>query len=253
MHKINDFLNLLKTKEIKIKRLANRHYNYNSLKNDNKIKKLAKKFIEQFEGVSLFKNNRLKIYLEKNHESSGMIIDYLKDLFNFESLLDDLKCKKYPKYLKKVNDEITSWLNDIYNRYSSIKEDEILFTENGKLSSNNIIEVIQYNINKYFNNQISIDKNIIDFKDLEYDETIKEDKEFYDELSSILDGIMEKFQEIFNMDINIKDKIIIPLINNCKCHCLYLLLLNLVKNLCFINKNDISAGFMKILINNEII
>jgi hypothetical protein len=62
LHKINDFLNLLKTKEIKIKRLANKHYNYNSLKNDNKIKKLAKKFIEQFEGVSLFKNNRLKIY-----------------------------------------------------------------------------------------------------------------------------------------------------------------------------------------------
>ena len=137
-----------------------------------------------------------------------MIIDYLKDLFNFESLLDDLKCKNYPKYLKKVNDEITSWLNDIYNRYSSIKENEILFTENGKLSSNNIIEVIQYNINKYFNNQISIDKNIIDFKDLEYDESIKEDKEFYDELSSILDGIMEKFQEIFNKDINIKEKLL---------------------------------------------
>jgi len=235
LHKINDFLNLIKTKEIKIKRLTNKHYNYNSLENDNKIRKLTKKFIEQFEGVSLFKNNRLKIYLEKNH------------------LLDDLKCKNYPKYLKKVNDEITSWLEDIYNRYSSINEDEILFTENGKLSFNNIIEVIQYNINKYFNNKISIDKNIIDFKDLEYDETIKEDKEFYDELSSILDGIMEKFQEIFNKDINIKDKFIIPLINNCKCHCLYLLLLNLVKNLCFINKNDISAGFMKILINNKII
>ena len=70
-----------------------------------------------------------------------MICDYLKDLFNFESLLDDLKCKNYPNYLKKVNDEITSCLNDIYNRYSSIKEDEILFTENGNLSSNNIIEV----------------------------------------------------------------------------------------------------------------
>jgi len=87
LHKINNFLNLLKTKEIKIKRLTNKYYNYNSLENDNKIRKLTKKFIEQFEGVSLFKNNRLKIYLEKNHESSGMICDYLKDLFNFESLL----------------------------------------------------------------------------------------------------------------------------------------------------------------------
>ena len=66
MRKINDFLNLLKTEEIKIKRLANKHYNYDSLEKDNKIKKLEKKFIEQFEGVSLFKNNRLKIYLEKN-------------------------------------------------------------------------------------------------------------------------------------------------------------------------------------------
>ena len=66
LRKINDFLNLLKTEEIKIKRLANKHYNYDSLEKDNKIKKLEKKFIEQFEGVSLFKNNRLKIYLEKN-------------------------------------------------------------------------------------------------------------------------------------------------------------------------------------------
>jgi hypothetical protein len=61
LHKINDFLNLLKTEEIKIKRLVNKHYVFNSLDNDNKIKKLAKKFIEQFEGVSLFKNNKLKI------------------------------------------------------------------------------------------------------------------------------------------------------------------------------------------------
>ena len=139
-----------------------------------------------------------------------MISNYLKYLFTFESSLDDLKCKNYKEYLKKINEQITSWLEDIYNRYSSIKESEIFFTENGKLSSNNIIEVIQYNINKYFNNQILIDKNIIDFKDLEYDETISEDKEFYNELSSILDGIMEKYQEIFNKDINIKDKIIFP-------------------------------------------
>ena len=67
--------------------------------------------------------------------------------------------------MKKINEQITSWLEDIYNRYSSIKESEIFFTENGNLSSNNIIEVIQYNINKYFNNQILIDKNLIDFKD----------------------------------------------------------------------------------------
>ena len=251
--KINDFLNLLKTEEIKIKRLANKHYNYDSLEKDNKIKKLEKKFIEQFEGVSLFKNNGLKIYLEKNNESSGIISNYLKDLFTFESSLDDLKCKNYKEYMKNINGQITSWLEDIYNRYSSIKESEILFTENGKLSSNNIIEVIQYNINKYFNNQILIDKNLIDFKDLEYDETISEDKEFYNELSSILDGIMEKYQEIFNKDINIKDKIIFPLINNCKCHCLYSLLLNLVKKLCFINKNDIASGLMKILIKNQYI
>ena len=87
LRKINDFLNLLKTEENKIKRLANKHYNYDSLEKDNKIKKLEKKFIEQFEGVSLFKNNRLKIYLEKNNESSGIISNYLKDLFTFESSL----------------------------------------------------------------------------------------------------------------------------------------------------------------------
>ena len=253
LRKINDFLNLLKTEEIKIKRLANKHYNYDSLEKDNKIKKLEKKFIEQFEGVSLFKNNRLKIYLEKNNESSGIICNYLKDLFTFESSLDDLKCKNYKEYLKKINEQITSWLEDIYNRYSSIKESEIFFTENGNLSSNNIIEVIQYNINKYFNNQILIDKNIIDFKDLEYDETISEDKEFYNELSSILDGIMEKYQEIFNKNINIKDKIIFPLINNCKRHCLYSSLLNSVKNLCLVNKSDIPSGLMKIFIKNQII
>ena len=248
LHKINDFLNLLKTKEIIIKRLANRHYNYNSLKNDNKIKILSKNIIEQFEDASLFKNYKLQFYLQKNHESTKAICSYLEKYFDFKStLIDANNFKDYKGYLISFDDKIASWLANIINSYNSIKNDEILFTENGKLSTNNIIEVIQFNINKYFNGQISIDKKKIDLTGLEYDETNQEDKEFYNELSDIFNKIMKTINEIFKKDFNIKSSIFAPLINNCKCHCLYLLVLDSIIGPCRLNKNKILLGYTEIV------
>ena len=247
LRKINDFLNLLKTEEIKIKRLANKHYNYNSLENDNKLIKLAKNIIEQLKDANLFKNNKLQITLKKNHESSKAICDYLKDLFTFESTLIDTNIKDYKDYLLSIDSKISSWLEKIINSYSSIKNKDVLFNENGKLSTNNIIEVIQFNINKYFNGQISIDKNKIDLTDLEYDETNQEDKEFYNELSDIFNKIMKTINEIFKKDFNIKSSIFAPLINNCKCHCLYLLVLDSIIGLYFLNKNKILLGYTEIV------
>ena len=247
LRKINDFLNLLKTEEIKIKRLANKHYNYNSLENDNKLIKLAKNIIEQLKDANLFKNNKLQITLKKNHESSKAICDYLKDLFTFESTLIDTNIKDYKDYLRNIETKINLWLEKIINSYSSIKNKDVLFNENGKLSTNNIIEVIQFNINKYFNGQISIDKNKIDLTDLEYDETNQEDKEFYNELSDIFNKIMKTINEIFKKDFNIKSSIFAPLINNCKCHCLYLLVLDSIIGPCRLNKNKILLGYTEIV------
>ena len=247
LRKINDFLNLLKTEEIKIKRLAKKHYNYNSLENDNKLIKLAKNIIEQLKDANLFKNNKLQITLKKNHESSKAICDYLKDLFTFESTLIDTNIKDYKDYLRNIETKINLWLVKIIKSYSSIKNNDVLFNENGKLSTNNIIEVIQFNINKYFNGQISIDKKKIDLTGLEYDETNQEDKEFYNELSNILYKIMKQFKEIFRKDINIKSSIFAPLINNCKCHCLYLLVLDSIIGLYFLNKNKILLGYTEIV------
>jgi len=247
LRKINDFLNLLKTEEIKIKRLANKHYNYNSLENDNKLIKLAKNIIEQLKDANLFKNNKLQITLKKNHESSKAICDYLKDLFTFESTLIDTNIKDYKDYLLSIDSKISSWLENIIKSYSSIKNNAVLFNENGKLSTNNIIEVIQFNINKYFNGQISIDKNKIDLTGLEYDETNQEDKEFYNELSDIFNKIMKTINEIFKKDFNIKISIFAPLINNCKCHCLYLLVLDSIIGPCRLNKNKILTGYTEIV------
>ena len=247
LRKINDLLNLLKTEEIKIKRLAKKHYNYNSLENDNKLIKLAKNIIEQLKDANLFKNNKLQITLKKNHESSKAICDYLKDLFTFESTLIDTNIKDYKDYLSNIETKINLWLVKIIKSYSSIKNNDVLFNENGKLSTNNIIEVIQFNINKYFNGQISIDKKKIDLTGLEYDETNQEDKEFYNELSDIFNKIMKTINEIFKKDFNIKSSIFAPLINNCKCHCLYLLVLDSIIGPCRLNKNKILTGYTEIV------
>ena len=85
----NDFLNLLKTEEIKIKRLANKHYNYNSLENDNKLIKLAKNIIEQLKDANLFKNNKLQIFkidkVQKEKIKENPINNYLYLNFNFNN------------------------------------------------------------------------------------------------------------------------------------------------------------------------
>ena len=243
--KINEFINLLTTEEIKIKRLFNNYYN--DLEKNNKLIEVFKDIKKQLEKVNFFKNNKLKIYLDQNHKSSLSIFKYLKDVFTCEFILLDLNCKDYKAYLSKINKEISEWLGDIYTHYSSFNFNKILFTENGKLGSNNILEVIQYNINKHFNNKIIIDKKTINLTDLEYDETIKEDKSFYNDINNILNGIMEKLKEIFKRGIEIKGETIKSLINNCKCYYLYSNLFDSIKfNLCRRNRNDIDSAILKI-------
>ena len=59
---------------------------------------------------------------------------------------------------------------------------------------------------------------------------------------------MKQIKEIFKKDINIKSNIFAPLINNCKCHCLYLLIIDLLKGLTIVNKIKILTGYMNIAI-----
>ena len=246
-NKINEFINLLTTEEVQIKRLVNKYINV--LDENEKINNIVKEIKVQFGDVKFFKKNILKIYLDKSNKYTSTIENYLKSIFTLESIYLNSKYEKYKNYLNSINEQISSWLNNIINRYSSYKNKGIYYFENGKLATNNILEVIQYNLNKYFDIEIKINKNNINLKDLDYDDSINEDKEFYDAVYLILNEIMKTFKEIFKKDIDIKI-LIKPLINNCKCYCLYSKIFeSIIQFFCPFEKNNISNNILKILNN----
>ena len=199
------------------------------------------------EKYSFFKNNTVKIYLVKNHPSTQKIINDLKDIFNCEFKLLDTDIKNYENYLKTIGLMIDLWLGDIMKNYSTFNyRDNIYFMNEGFLETKNILDVIQYNFNKYFNEKYFIDKSI-DISGLKYDSTIKKDLEFYEKLSKHLDEILEKFKKLFNKDITKKNEIIYFIINNCKCKYIYSLVFNQVHYPGFsLNKNSFSSKIINI-------
>ena len=55
----------------------------------------------------------------------------------------------------------------------------------------------------------SISDKSIDISCLSYDSSLKNDAEFYEKMSKILDEIFEKFKKLFNKEINKKMKLFI--------------------------------------------
>ena len=217
-------MNLLTTTEIEIRREFNNYYN--NLKQNIKIKKIAEQIYLDMKNLSFFKNNKVKIYLAKNHPTTSTIKNVLQDIFNCEFKLIDLNIPNYENYLEKIGMTIDIWLGDIVKDISKINYiDNIYFTNEDFLSTKNILEVLQFNFNIYFNENFIINKNI-DINDLEYDSKSKEDTEFYDKLSNLLDPILTKFKTLFEKDITKKDEIIFSLVNNCKCRFIYSLVFN---------------------------
>ena len=221
---MNYFINLLTTTKSEIKRAFNDYYN--SLSENRNIKNIAEKINLDMEKYSFFKNHRVKIYLAKNHSATQKIIDGLKDIFNCDIKLLDTDINNYINYLAEIGRTIEILLGDIIKDYLAINFcDDIYFTNNDFLKTKNILQVIQFNFNKYFNDKYIIDKNI-DISGLNYDPSIKNDFEFYEKMSQLLDVILEKFKKLYGKNITKKEEIIYSLINNCKCKYIYFLVFN---------------------------
>ena len=77
---------------------------------------------------------------------------------------------------------------------------DIYYKNTGFFASNNILDVIQYNLKKYYNKKYIINKEI-DLMDLNFQINISEDVEIYEKLSSFLKEIITKFNELFNKSI----------------------------------------------------
>ena len=96
----------------------------------------------------------------------------------------------------------------------------IYFREDGIFSSNNILQVIEYNFKKYFNENYIINKDI-DISVLNYDPNSKEDSNFYKKIFSLVEVILNSFKNLFKKEITKIEPIINSLINNCKCKVFY--------------------------------
>ena len=116
----------------------------------------------------------------------------MKDKFTCEMIDFDMKICDYRKYLLQLGKEIDKWLTNIVNNSKLKYINNIYFTDDGILTKDNILEIIQFNFNKYFDEKYIIRKDI-DISCLVYDENSKEDVEFWNIMSKILDRILEKF------------------------------------------------------------
>ena len=117
----------------------------------------------------------------------------------------------------------------------------IYFTEDGIFSSNNILPVIQYNFQKYFNEKYTINKDI-DISALNYDSNSKEDSNFYNKIFSLLDAILNSFKNLFKKEITKIDLIIYSLINNCKCKAIYSSVFNQIYSFDILDNRNIASG-----------
>ena len=147
---MNKFINMLTTKEIEIKRAFNDYYN--TLLETEEMKNMAKEINFDMKKFSFFKNNKMTLHLDINREETSKICNSLKDIFNCRFILLDLKNKDYKKYLLTVGKRLDSWLTELFtDNINTDYIDKIYYTSEDFLSMNNILQVIQYNFNKYFN------------------------------------------------------------------------------------------------------
>lgn len=243
---MNDFINLLTTTKSEIK-IAFDNY-YNSLMENENIKIIAEKIKLDIGKYSFFNNNIAKIYLVKDHPSTKKIVDDFKAILNCDFKYLELHIKNYSNYLATVGGMIDIWLSDILRSYLTVNyRDNIYFTNDEFLETKNILEVIQYNFNKYFNDKYEIDKNI-DISSLNYDSSSKADSEFFEKLSKLLDTIFEKFQKLFDKNTTKKQEIIYSIINNCKCKCIYFLVFNQIHKVGLAeNRNSLSGKILNLV------
>ena len=148
--------------------------------------------------------------------------------------------------MEKIASHLEAWLGEIYKKLMEINfMNDIYYKNTGFFASNNILDVIQYNLKKYYNKTYVINKEI-DLTDLNFQINISEDVEIYEKLSSYLKDIITKFNELFNKSIIDEKEIIISLINNCKCFYLYTFIFDrIISQILRINKNNISNQINK--------
>ena len=216
---INKFLNLLLTTEIKIKREFDDYYKL--LMESKNMKNISEQICSDMSKYSFFKNNVVKIYLDINHESSIKIMNALNKIFKCDIRLIDLKSDNYKNYLSQIWKKLDDLLCEITNEKSKMNNiNNIYFREDGIFSSNNILQVIEYNFKKYFNENYIINKDI-DISVLNYDPNSKEDSNFYKKIFSLVEVILNSFKNLFKRKITKTEPIINSLINNCKCKVFY--------------------------------
>ena len=108
---INEFINDLTQEEINIKHAKEKYYN--SLEKNEKIENIAKIINTDFEKYSFFKNNKVKIYLDVNQDSTPKICNCFKDIFNCQFSLLELNIENYKSYLLNLFGDIDKWIYEI--------------------------------------------------------------------------------------------------------------------------------------------
>ena len=242
--KIDEFLNLLPTTEIKIKKAIEEYFE--KIKNNERIREIALNIIKQIKKQSLFKNNKAIFYLKSNQKSTYKICNNLEDIFDCKLILSDLDIKDYNDYLVQIKIQLDSWLIEISNNLIKIDfKKDIYYKNTDYFETNNIMDVIIYNLNKYYNKKCVINKNI-NLDELNYQSNIPEDAEIYDKLSFLLKDIFIKFKELFNKDIINEKRIINSLISNCKCYYFYSFIFYQIQTSVFLsNRNYISNKILE--------
>ena len=251
--KTNNFINILTKAEVKVKRLIDEYYI--KLKNNNNLSTFIENTMDKylkFPNVDYFVRNKAKIYLDVNEPSTLIIIKKLKNLFNCKFILTDFGAIDYQNYLSKLYTNLIKWLLDINMDLFSIDyTNNINYKDNGFFSSDNILEVIEYNLKKYLKIEPFFDRKM-DLKDLMYDESVIADKTFYEEFKNILEPIVDESKKLFLPSINLinpKD-ILMQIINNCKCHYFYSLLFSKINYYFDLNRSDINLKLFNIFKKN---
>ena len=91
--KIDEFMNLMPSTEIKIKKVLDDYLG--KLKKNERIKALAQNIISEIEKQSLFKNNKAIFYLDENDNSTSKICNNFKDIFDCQFISSDLIIEDY--------------------------------------------------------------------------------------------------------------------------------------------------------------
>lgn len=252
--KANQFINLLTTNEIKLKRLVDEYYN--NLKNDKKLiilsNDLKVKYFD-FENINFFNNNKMKIYLDVNDETTQNIVEKLKNIFDCKFILSSYSIDNYENYLLNLCKSLNSWIDDVCKKFSEINYCiNIKYKEKGFFSSDNILDIIQYNFLKYFNVKL-ISKEKIDLNALRYDNNNPQDVKFYETVEKIFDNIIKEFMELFKIQKNIIDKrkVITSLIDNCKCHYVYSLIFREIDLNLIISRSHLNIKLINIFNKNN--